>query len=234
MANSPATLTLKTKLIPGLFTPPFPSDLMHLCGVLWNYKFFGALSKLPLILELSSYSVKIKIWSIWADCTLKSKMNYSIHYRSMMFTLSGVIFIQLRPLPLICGETSDICLHWVCCFSGRAISHLLMQEPPWSRLHSLNHSVMCEDSSCRGTQFFSLICSDSSLFKGKQWKVGTQIQSQHKDLKDLINLINTFQRVISENEMYYCKNFLPVNALQVQNPYSWGQGLGVGKEECPE
>lgn len=93
---------------------------------------------------------------------------------------------------------------------------------------------MCEDSSCRGTQFFSLICSDSSLFKGKQWKVGTQIQSQHKDLKDLINLINTFQRVISENEMYYCKNFLPVNALQVQNPYSWGQGLGVGKEECPE
>lgn len=45
MANSPATLTLKTKLTPGLFTPLFPIDWMHLCGVLWNYKFFGAQSQ---------------------------------------------------------------------------------------------------------------------------------------------------------------------------------------------
>lgn len=38
-----------------------------------------------------------------------------------------------------------------------------------------------------------------------------QIQSHHKDLKDFINLSDTFHRDISENEVHYCKNFLPVN-----------------------
>lgn len=60
------------------------------------------------------------------------------------------------------------------------------------------------------TQYFSLLCSDSSLH-GKQWKVETQSQSQHKDLKDFINLSNIFHRDNSKNEMHYCKNFLPGN-----------------------
>lgn len=81
MANSPATLTLKTKLIPGLFTPPFPSDLMHLCGVLWNYKFFGTLPKLPLILKLSSYSVKmnrVMKYLSWLHSEIKNELWHSL------------------------------------------------------------------------------------------------------------------------------------------------------------
>lgn len=144
-------------------------------------------------------------------------MNYSIYYRSMVFTLFGFFLLPLRSLPLICGAASDISLHWGCCSLGRAFSHTLRQGLPWSRFHSLNmlscKSLFLQDhekTQDAETQYFSLLCSDSSLH-GKQWKMETQSQSQPKDLKDFINLSNIFHRDISENEMRYCKNFLPGN-----------------------
>ena len=118
-------------------------------------------------------------------------------------------------------------------FGDRAVSHPLIQGPPWSRLHSLNiatvqvadRSVMWEGSS-GGDTFFSLICSDSSLLQGTQWKVEAQIRSQHKDLKDFINLSDTFRTDISENEMHYCKNFLPANKSKCR-AHIVGNGEGV-------
>lgn len=58
----------------------------------------------------------------------------------------------------------------------------------------------------------------------------THIQSQHKDLKDFINLSDMFHRDISENEMHSCKNFLPVNKSKCKAHIVGGrQGVQEGK-----
>lgn len=52
----------------------------------------------------------------------------------------------------------------------------------------------------------------------------TQVQALHKDLKDFINLRHTLQKGISENEMHYCWNFLPVNKTKCRTHKLGGKG----------
>lgn len=72
------------------------------------WKFF--LCKINRVMKYSS--------CLYLAC-LKSRMNYSIYYKSTVFILLGVFLLQLRALPLICGVTSDISLHRDCCSSRR-------------------------------------------------------------------------------------------------------------------